>query len=152
MRSIASVAAIAIGALWATTALAGSDVTVIETGTPFADVMSDLEDAVINRGYVVDYHGYIGEMLKRTAADVGAAKPLYRNAEFLQFCSAVVSREAMEADIANIAYCPYVLFVYEAEAAPGVVKVGFRQLPAGGGRDAVNALLGEIVEEAVGAD
>ena len=152
MRLSTSFAAIAIGAFWATCALAGPDVTVLETDTAFPDVMADLEDAVINRGYVIDYHGHIGEMLKRTAADVGAAKPLYRNAEFLQFCSAVVSRGAMEADIANIAYCPYVLFAYEAEAAPGVVKVGFRQLPAGDGRDAVNALLGEIVEEAAGAD
>ena len=152
MHPSTSFAAIAIGALWATRALAGPDVTVLETDTAFADVMADLEDAVINRGYVIDYHGHIGEMLKRTAADVGAAKPLYRNAEFLQFCSAVVSRGAMEADIANIAYCPYVLFAYEAEAAPGVVKVGFRQLPAGDGRDTVNALLGEIVEEAAGAD
>lgn len=152
MRASISAAAIAVGTLWATQAIAGPDVTVIETETAFAEVMADLEDAVVNRGYVVDYRGYIGEMLKRTAADVGAGKPLYRNAEFLQFCSAVLSRKAMEADVANIAYCPYVLFAYEAEAAPGKVRVGFRHLPAGDGRDAVNTLLGEIVEEAAGAD
>jgi len=123
-------------------------VTTRETAAAFADVIADLEDAVVNRGYKIDYHGHIGEMLKRTAGDVGAARPLYREAEFLQFCSAVVSRRAMEADIGNIAFCPYVLFAYETEAAPGTVMVGFRRLPAGPGRDEVNALLEEIVEDA----
>ena len=113
----------------------------------FADVIADVEDAIVNRGYVVDYHGRIGEMLQRTAGDVGAQKALYRNAEFLQFCSAVVSRKAMEADIGNIAYCPYIVFAYEAEATPGSVTVGFRRLPNGPGRDEVNALLEEILSE-----
>jgi len=128
--------------------LAEEAVTTKETAAPFADVIADLEDAVVNRGYKIDYHGHIGEMLKRTAGDVGATAPLYREAEFLQFCSAVVSRRAMEADIGNIAYCPYVLFAYEAEKERGRVVVGFRRLPAGPGRDDVNALLEGIVEDA----
>lgn len=125
-------------------------VTTYETDAAFSDVMSDLEDAIVNRGFVVDHHGYIAEMLKRTAQDVGAAKPLYREAEFLQFCSAVVSRAAMEADIGNIAFCPYVLFAYEAEASPGKVVVGFRRLPQGEARDTVNELLDEVAREAAG--
>lgn len=134
----------------ASPALAADDVTTHVSEAPFATVIADLEDAIVNRGYVIDYRGHIGEMLKRTAGDVGSAKPLYRNAEFFQFCSAVVSRKAMEADIANIAYCPYVLFAYEAEAEAGKVVVGFRKLPAGPGRDEVNVLLDEIAGEASG--
>ncbi len=136
--------------LLASPAIAREDVTTYETEAPFADVAADLSDAIVNRGYVVDYHGFIGEMLKRTAGDVGADKPLYRQAEFFQFCSAVVSRAAMEQDIANIAYCPYVLFVYEAEQNPGTVTVGFRRLPDGEGRDEVNKLLDEIAKNAAG--
>lgn len=116
----------------------------------FEDVIADLEDAVVNRGYVVDYRGQVGEMLKRTASDVGAQKMLYRKAEFIQFCSAVLSREMMEADIGNIAFCPYILFAYETEAKPGEVVVGFRELPGGRGRDKVNMLLDEIVREVTG--
>lgn len=152
MRLTRLFAALLSCALWTTAAPAQSDVTIVETEAEFADVIADLEDAVVNRGYVIDYRGFIGEMLKRTATDVGATKPLYRNAEFLQFCSAVVSREAMEADIGNIAYCPYVLFAYEVEASPGSVKVGFRRLPDGDGRNAVNTLLEDIVREAAGAE
>lgn len=143
-------AALAVAASTSSAAVAADDVTTHIVEAPFADVAADLEDAIVNRGYLVDYHGHIGEMLQRTAEDVGAAKPLYRNAEFLQFCSAVVSRKAMEADIGNIAYCPYILFAYEKEAEPGKVTVGFRRLPAGPGRDEVNTLLEEIAREASG--
>jgi uncharacterized protein (DUF302 family) len=125
-------------------------VTTYETDAPFADVVADIQDAIVNRGYVVDYHGRIGEMLKRTANDVGAAKLLYKDAEFMQFCSAVVSRSVMEADIGNIAYCPYIVFAYEAKATPGKVVVGYRRLPKGDGRDQVNDLLDGIAREASG--
>lgn len=145
-------AAMLAGSLMAGAGSACADalVTTYETDAPFADVAADIQDAIVNRGYVVDYQGHIGEMLKRTAGDVGATKPLYKDAEFLQFCSAVVSRSAMEADIGNIAYCPYVVFAYAAEATPGKVVVGYRRLPKGEGRDQVNALLDEIAKEASG--
>jgi len=122
----------------------------------FDDVRQDLADAVINRGYVVDYEAKIGEMLARTAGDVGAKSTIYKNAEAIQFCSAVVSRRAMEADPANIAFCPYVLFVYERADQAGKVNVGFRRMAEIGSDDskaalaAVNTLLDEIVREAAG--
>jgi hypothetical protein len=133
-------------------AIAQDDVTTYQAETDFADVAADLNDAIINRGYVVDHRGQIGEMLERTAGDVGATKSLYRNAEFFQFCSAVMSRMVMEQSLANIAYCPYVIFAYEAEEAPGTVVVGFRRLPRGEGRDAVNTMLEEITREAAGEE
>lgn len=148
MKKILLVFAFACLTVGAGPSLAEPDVATRETQAPFEDVVADLEDAIVNRGYVVDYHGHIGEMLMRTAGDVGASKPLYRNAEFLQFCSAVISRRAMEADIGNIAYCPYVLFAYEADNEAGKTTIGFRRLPAGPGRDEVNVLLDEIISEA----
>lgn len=129
---------------------AGDDVHAATTDQPYADVAQGVNDAIVNRGYTIDYHGFIGEMLKRTAGDVGATKEVYKDAEFFSFCSAVLSRKVMEADSADIAYCPYVVFVHEDVAAPGKVTVGFRKLPAGGVRDEVNALLTEIVAEAAG--
>jgi len=128
---------------------AGDDVYTATTDLPFADAAAAVNNAIINRGYKVDYHGFIGEMLKRTAEDVGASKKLYRDAEFFTFCSAVTSRAVMEADITDIAYCPYVVFVYEAEAVPGTVTIGYRTLPEGGERQQVNTLLKEIVDSAV---
>ena len=144
------VSVLAAGAVLAAPAMAQDLVTTHEVEGAFADVAADLEDAIVNRGYLIDYRGHIGDMLKRTASDVGSEKQLYRDAQFVQFCSAVVSRRAMEADIGNIAFCPYILFVYEAESDPGTVVVGFRRLPEGDGRDEVNALLEEIASEAAG--
>lgn len=126
----------------------GDDVETIVAEAEFADVASGVENAIINRGYKIDYHGFIGDMLKRTAEDVGAKKQLYRNAEFFTFCSAVLSRQVMEAELGDIAYCPYVVFVYEPQAEPGKVSVGYRKLPSGDLRDKVNALLSDIIRDA----
>jgi hypothetical protein len=123
----------------------------VETRTssePFADVVQAVQNGIINRGYVVDYHGFIGDMLKRTATDVGANKTLYENAEFFTFCSAVLSRKMMEANAGDIAFCPYVIFVYAEADDAGTVTLGYRRLPEGGVRSEVNALLSDIITEA----
>ena len=129
-------------------AFAGGDVETRSSKSAFGDVAQAVEDASVNRGYKIDYHGFIGDMLERTAGDVGATKKIYSDAEFFTFCSAVVSRKVMEADAGDIAYCPYVVFVYEAADMPGDVTLGFRRLPEGGARDEVNTLLSDIVKEA----
>ena len=82
-----------------------SNLKIYQTEGDFNDVRQDLIDAIIGQGYVIDYNGRPGEMLKRTRKDVGG-KPLYRDAEYLVFCSAVLSRKTMESDIRNVGYCP----------------------------------------------
>ncbi|MGI9382441.1 MAG: DUF302 domain-containing protein [Methyloligellaceae bacterium] len=106
----------------------------------FADVLQDVQDAVINRGLRIDYRGRLGDMLKRTGKDVGSSKPLYRNAEYLVFCSANLSRKMMEADTRNIRFCPFVIFVYELASAPGTVQVGYRRPRPEGTKGSQNAL------------
>lgn len=140
-------------------AVAGSasaaDTTEYVTETEFETVRQDLRDAVINRGYVIDYEAFIGDMLKRTMEDVGGSNEIYKDAEFIQFCSAVLSRDAMAADPANIATCPYILFVYERADEPGRVRVGFRRLDVTGSEaskkalEKINTVLDEIAQEAV---
>ena len=128
---------------------AGDDVsTITATDQTFEEAAESLQDAIVNRGFKVDYHGFISGMLDRTAEDVGATKRVYKGAEIFTFCSAVVSRSVMEHDAADIAYCPYVLFVYEKEDSDEGVKIGFRHLPAGGARDQVNVISTEIIESA----
>ena len=121
----------------------------------FDSVRFGVESAIVDRGYVIDYHARVGEMLDRTAADVGADESPYRHAETWQFCSATLSRRMMEADPANVAFCPYVVFAYEMRTDPGTVFVGFRELRAQAGEDSSGALaavdreLAEIVDEAI---
>jgi hypothetical protein len=122
----------------------------------FANVKDDIVDAIIKRGLVIDYTAHIGAMLTRTGKDVGASKTIYSDAEAVQFCSAMLSRRTMEADPANIAFCPYVIFIYALPGSPGVTYVGYRPLPRAGSKqsiaaiDAVNTLLDGIVREAAG--
>lgn len=132
-------------------ALSSEDlITKYEVQGSFETVIADVEDAIVNKGYVIDNKSFIGDMLKRTGADVGAKKELFVDAQILQFCSATLSRQAMEVDIDNVAYCPYGVFAYEAKSNPGTVVVGYRRLPAGDGRDAVNEVLDQIAKEAAG--
>lgn len=122
----------------------------------FDDVKFELNNAVIGRGLNVDTSGAIGKMLDRTAADIGATGPLYKQAEFITFCSAKLSRAMMDADPTNIGYCPYVVFLYETVAKPGEIVVGYRRPSAANGSDAtrkaladIDALLDGIVKDAV---
>ncbi len=120
----------------------------------FADVRIDIDSAIMNGGYVVDYQANIGDMLKRTAADVGSTETVYLHAETWQFCSSILSRATMEANPANIAHCPYVIFAYETEASPGQVVVGFRTHSSDSDSSsdaslvAVDKALTEVIEEA----
>ena len=127
----------------ATGAALAQDVRTYAKKAAFDDVKFELTNAIIARGLTVDYTGAIGKMLERTGADVGSTKPLYANAEFLTFCSAKLSRAMMEADLANVGICPYVVFVYEAAGKPGETVVGYRR-PAIIGNDASKVALAEI--------
>jgi uncharacterized protein (DUF302 family) len=120
------------------------EVRLFETKGNYADVKADLANAIVNKGLVNDYNGNIGAMLSRTGADVGSTKAIYKSAEYLTFCSAKLSRAMMEADPANMAFCPFVVFVYEPADKPGVVVVGYRRPQAEKGNDATKKVLGEV--------
>lgn len=112
----------------------------------FDDATFDLESAIIDRGLVIDHVSHTGEMLARTAADVGSDVVLFDGADVFLFCSAVISRKVMEADPMNIAHCPYSIFVTDRE---GVVQIGYRNLPEGAMQE-VQGLLDSIAREAAG--
>lgn len=122
----------------------------------FATVKEDVVLAIQNRGLVVDHTSHIGEMLTRTGKDIGATKNVYQHAEAVSFCSATISRDTMEADPANIAFCPYTIAVYVTVSEPKKVYVTFRHpLRDGGSKEsraalnAVETLLTGIVREAL---
>ena len=112
----------------------------------FEDAAFGVESAIVGRGLVIDYVSHTGEMLARTAEDVGSDVKLFEAADIFIFCSAVLSRKVMELDPMNIVHCPYGIFVAERD---GQVMVGHRNYPEGP-MDEVEALLSDIVREAVG--
>lgn len=112
----------------------------------FEDATFGVENAIVNRGLVIDWTSHVGDMLNRTAADVGSEVELFEAADVFLFCSAQLSREVMEADPMNIAHCPYGIFV---TARAGEVLIGYRNMPEGP-MQKVEALLDEIAREAAG--
>jgi hypothetical protein len=105
-----------------------------KTGT-YANVRDDLKDAIVNRGFVIDYVGQFNAMLERTAEavgrDAGGGTPSpYLNAEYMQFCPSKLTHEGVSASPHSIANCPVALFVYELRAEPQKIVVGYR-LPIG---------------------
>ncbi|MGR3803184.1 DUF302 domain-containing protein [Marinibacterium profundimaris] len=112
----------------------------------FEDATFAVESAIVNQGLVIDYVSHVGDMLNRTGADVGSDIEIFKAADIFIFCSAVVSREVMEADPMNIAHCPYGIFV--AEDADGVM-IGRSTYPVGP-MEAVADLLDTIIADAAG--
>lgn len=118
-----------------------------ETKASFADAAFAVEQAITNKGLVIDSTHHVGDMLARTKQDVGGEKDLYAGADVYNFCSAIESRKAMEADITNIQFCPYGVFVFATADNPDTVVIGHRVYP-GDSMAGVNAMLDEIVDTA----
>lgn len=115
----------------------------------FDDVAFGVENAIVARGLVIDHVSHVGDMLERTRADVGGDATLFTEAKVFQFCSAVLSRRVMEADPANIRFCPYGVVVMETPDTPGTVTLGYSAMPDGPMQE-VQSLLAEIVADAAG--
>lgn len=102
----------------------------------YSDVRDGLEQAIVARGFVVDYVGHLNTMLERTSEAAGSVSPLglkspYKQAQYMHFCAAKLTHEAVSANPHAIASCPFVLFIYELARQPGEIHVGYR-LPVGG--------------------
>ncbi|MHB9117548.1 MAG: DUF302 domain-containing protein [Burkholderiales bacterium] len=100
--------------------------------------------AITNRGIVINNISHVGNMLVRTGKDLGDTKGIYGTAEVLEFCSAVVSRHMMEADHANIIYCPYTIAVYTLPGEPGKTYLSYRKPPQDIGSPATRKAMGEV--------
>lgn len=119
---------LAIAAALLATSLSAQMATTYAYDGSFDDATFALESEIIGAGLVIDYIAHSGEMLARTGPDLGSDVVLFEAADVFLFCSAVLSREVMEIDPANIAFCPYSIFVTDRQ---GVVEIGFRNYPDG---------------------
>lgn len=115
-------------ALVATTsiAMAQTNYKVMTTKNDFESALFALENAIVNRGLVIDTVGHVGRMLERTSKATGGSSP-YIGARYLGFCSAKLSARAMQADPDNLAVCPYIMFAYELKSEPGKARIGYRR-------------------------
>ena len=123
------------------------DVITYDFDGSFDDATFAIESAILDRGLVIDLVSHVGDMLNRTAEDVGSDEMIYDNADIFLFCSAAVSRRVMEADPMNIVHCPYSIFVMDMD---GEVTIGHRAYPDGPMQE-VEAMLDAIILSARGS-
>lgn len=143
MKTLAAAAFAALAAL-AASAAAAQDVITYPFDGSFDDATFSVESAITGQGLVIDHVSHVGAMLERTGKDLGSDVTIFDAADVFLFCSAAVSRRVMEADPANIAHCPYGIFVTSRE---GAVEIGYRALPDGPMQE-VQALLDGIAQDA----
>lgn len=116
----------------------------------FEEVNDNLKDAIVKRGFVIDYVGQFNAMLERTAKDTGTVtsggnKSPYKNAQFVQFCPSKLTHEAVNASPLAIANCPIAIFIYETNYEPGKVHVGYR-MPVASPSKRVNEVNAKIAD------
>lgn len=132
----------------------GADIAVRTMKVSFEEARERVVLAIENRGMVIDHTSKIGEMLARTGKDIGRPKRVYCRAELIEFCSARLSRDMMEADARNIVLCPFGIAVYTLPGEPGLTHIAYRTLaPSAAVKSAkalaaIDRLLAAIVEEA----
>ena len=95
----------------------------------YEDVRVDLEYAITGRGIKINGVSHISDMLTRTGKDIGRTKKIYGHAEAIEFCSATLSRDMMEADPTNIIFCPYIIYIYSLKDDKNSVYLGYRKIP-----------------------
>jgi len=133
----------------------GSHMSVFARQGSFAEAREAVEMAITGRGFVINNVSHVGNMLERTGKDLGGGKQVFVNAESLEFCSATVSRQMMEADPDNIVFCPYIISIYVLPEKPNEARIAFRKTQMVGAPasqkalKAVNDLLTDIVKEAL---
>jgi uncharacterized protein (DUF302 family) len=122
----------------------------------YADLRERVVFAIEEKGLVVGHVAKIGEMLRRTAAELKESPPPFADAEVIEFCSARLSRDVTLADARYVAFCPYAITLYSLDAEPGAVYVGYRRPLAPGANAGLaaalqraEALLAAIVASAI---
>lgn len=104
-------------------------VTITLDSTRYLHVREALLEAIAEEGLAAPMISDFGDMLQRTAADLGHSDVLYAQAEILIFCSiAVAARLATEAR-GNIALCPMSIAIYTLPESPERVFMSYRLPP-----------------------
>lgn len=93
----------------------------------YENVRVDLDYAITGRGIKVNGVSHISNMLVRTGKDIGRTNKIFGHAEAIQFCSATLSRNMMEADPLNIVFCPYIIYIYSLPTETNAVYIGYRK-------------------------
>ncbi len=115
----------------------------------FAAARDALAESIAEEGLATPVVSHFGDMLARTAGDLGHRPDLYAHAEIFTFCSAALAARLAGEARGHIALCPLSIAVYALPEAPRTVFIAYRP-PAvdGAGGEAARGLMAQIVARA----
>lgn len=122
---------------------------IYETDIPYDEAKDGVEMEITNLGLIISGTMHISDMLNRTGKDVGIEKPIFKNAEGIEFCSAIHSHKMSQAHPSNIAMCPFTIVIYEKNDVPGKTFLSFRDVKLMGGGAAVETEIFDLLEGVV---
>jgi len=119
----------------------------------YNDVLSAVKEVIQGKGINIAHTLPAGDMLGRTGPAFNIKEKIFLNAESIEFCSAKVSHELVQANIENIILCPFTISVYVLASDPKHVRISNRipHVIDKKSEQAVahmNALVSSIIEEA----
>jgi uncharacterized protein (DUF302 family) len=124
----------------------------VQSTDSYEDVIENVKDAIIGRGLNITSVLSTSEMLNRTGHDLGYDKNVFRHAEIIQFCSAVIAHQLASINPNNMVFCPFAISVYQLSEDDKTVYVTYRK-PEADKESAevinkVDQLIKSIIEEA----
>ena len=125
---------------------------IVEDGN-YSDTLDAVKEIIKSKGINIAHTLPPGEMLGRTGPAFGITKPILKDGEIVEFCSAKISHQLIMANPENIVLCPFVISVYVLSEDPANVRMTYR-MPhvideaSQAAVDTMNELVIGIIEEA----
>jgi uncharacterized protein (DUF302 family) len=118
----------------------------------FAEVSSNVRQAILGKGLKVAHVLNAADMLDRTGESFGYKDKVYREAETFEFCSAALSHKLARSNPDNIVLCPFAISVYVVDSEPEQIRISYRIPVARPGSEMavkeVVTLIESIIEDA----
>lgn len=112
--------------------LAGGDspspvYTKVIEGVDYAQTLATLKDVIAGKGISISHTLPPAEMLARTGPAYGINEQVLKHGEMIEFCSAKISHQLIQANFENITLCPFSISIYVLNADPDNVRMTFRK-------------------------
>ncbi|MBL3589554.1 MAG: hypothetical protein JMN24_07140 [gamma proteobacterium endosymbiont of Lamellibrachia anaximandri] len=120
-------------------------VVIYKADEAYEDVIDNIKMAVEERGMLVSGILHVSDMLNRTGPDLGY-KQVFKKAESVEFCSAVISHKMTQVSPVNLVVCPFTIAVYIKADEPEQVYVAYRSQSLAGQADKVTAEILELLD------
>ncbi|MCB1734651.1 MAG: hypothetical protein H6981_11560 [Gammaproteobacteria bacterium] len=115
------------------------------TDLEYDEVKDNIKLAITGRGINIANELHASDMLNRTGPDLGFERPVFKHAETIEFCSAVISLRLVEKTPDNVVMCPFAVSLYQLNASPEQTHVAYR-IPVGfDGSEAVYTEVAELI-------